>query len=127
MRIYKIKAFKKWATKEGISDQQLIAAVTEIRQGLVDAYLGGHVFKKRIAFAGQGKRGGARILLAYQADNKVFFIYGYAKNRQGNIRKEELIALKHYAKQLLAYTDIELDKAMGAGELVAVLAKTTKI
>jgi len=117
MQIYKIKSFNKWAAKEGLNDEQLLMAVIEIKRGLVDAYLGGNVFKKRIALSGQGKRGGARTLLAYQTDNKVFFIYGFAKNAKANVSKAELMALKTFAAQLLSYSDRQLEQALGSGEI----------
>jgi hypothetical protein len=56
----------KWAVNEGLDDQSLAAAVGEMEKGLVDARLGGQVYKKRVALAGRGKRGGARTLLGYQ-------------------------------------------------------------
>lgn len=66
MRIYKTKWFAKWARKEGLVDEALQDAVAEMNDGLVDADLGGHVYKKRAAIAGQGKRGGLRSLLAFK-------------------------------------------------------------
>jgi hypothetical protein len=42
----------------------LCAAVEEIASGLIEADLGGHVLKKRVALAGRGKSGGARVLIA---------------------------------------------------------------
>ena len=52
MRIFKNKAFDKWAAKEGLTDDALRAAVSEIERGLVDAELGGHVLKKWVALVG---------------------------------------------------------------------------
>lgn len=80
MRIFKNKTFTRWARKEGLSDAALIQAVAEAEQGLIDVDLGGHVYKKRVALAGRGKSGGARTVLAYQVNEKAFFIYGFAKN-----------------------------------------------
>ena len=77
MRIYKNKAFHKWATKEGLNNKALLEAVTEIEKGLIDANLGGHLYKQRVAVGGKGKSGGVRILLAYKPADKVFFIYGF--------------------------------------------------
>ena len=54
MRIFKNKAFNKWAEKENVSDDALREALKEIERGLVDADLGGHVFKKRVPVAGKG-------------------------------------------------------------------------
>lgn len=112
MNIYKNKLFDKWAAKEGIDDSDLTIAVREIEQGLVDANLGGNILKKRIAIGHKGKSGGARTILAYQIEDKAFFIYGFAKNSQANIKKEELQALKLYAKTLLNYSNDEIALAI---------------
>ena len=110
MRIFKNKAFIKWASKEGLNDEVLRNAVTEIEQGLVDADLGGYVFKKRVAISGRGKSGGARTLLAYKVGGKAFFIYGFAKNTRANIKDDELKGLKAYASVLFGYNDIALKR-----------------
>lgn len=52
MRIFKNKVFNKWAAKEGLDDNALRSAVDEMARGLIDADLGGHVVKKRVALAG---------------------------------------------------------------------------
>ena len=57
MRVLKNKAFSKWAAREGISDSALRTAVNQMERGLVEADLGGHVFKKRVAVPGKGKSG----------------------------------------------------------------------
>lgn len=120
MQIYKSKAFHKWAVKEGLKDIALQLAAQEMEQGLVDADLGGHIVKKRIAIEGRGKRGGVRTLLAYQSGSKAFFIYGFAKNAKSNIKADELRALKAYAVTLLSYSDQGLRKAVKAGALIEV-------
>lgn len=120
MRILKNKAFSKWASKEGLSDDALVAAVDEMECGLVDADLGGHVFKKRVAVGGRGKSGGVRTLLAYKVDDKAFFIYGFAKNMRANIKVEELKGLRAYAQLLLNYDDKELSQAVKSGALIEV-------
>ena len=101
MQVYKSKWFSKWADKEDLSDQDLSAAVKEMVNGLIDADLGGHVMKKRVALQGQGKSGGTRTLLAFKVGDKAFFMYGFAKNQQDNISAKELKALKAMAKQVL--------------------------
>ena len=50
MRIFKNKLFDKWAHKEGITDKMLRVDVAEMEDGLIDADLGGHVYKKRVAY-----------------------------------------------------------------------------
>lgn len=120
MRIYKTRAFSKWAVKEGLNDNALYAAVEEMERGLIDAELGGHVVKKRVALAGRGKSGGARTLIVYQVNNEAFFVYGFAKNARANIKEEELKGLKAYAAILLGYSEKELNEAMKAAVLIKV-------
>ena len=120
MRIFKTKWFKKWATKEGLSDAALSVAVAEMERGLIDADLGGQVVKKRVALSGRGKSSGARTLIAYRQGVKTFFVYGFAKNQQANMGDKELQALKRLAGELLGYTDTALTKAVKAGELIEV-------
>ncbi|HGM5485051.1 TPA: type II toxin-antitoxin system RelE/ParE family toxin [Serratia marcescens] len=40
---------------------------------LYDANLGGCVYKKRIARAGAGKRGGYRVLIVFRDEERLFF------------------------------------------------------
>lgn len=120
MRIFKTRQFSKWADDEGLIDESLKDAVNEITQGLVDAKLGGSVYKKRIGIAGRGKRGGVRTLLAYVEGDRSVFMYGFAKNQRENISKEEKQALKDLAKVYLAYSDVGLKKAIKAKILIEV-------
>jgi len=121
MRVFKNKWFQKWAAKEGLDDEALRTAVEEMENGLIDAELGGHVVKKRVALPGRGKRGGSRTLVVYQQADKAFFVYGFAKNERANINDKELKALKLLATQLLGYTNPALVKAIEAGELIEVI------
>ncbi|HFE37238.1 MAG TPA: hypothetical protein ENK06_02305 [Gammaproteobacteria bacterium] len=52
MRIFKTKAFNKWA-KGLLLDDSLLVASHEIAAGNFDASLGQKVYKKRIAVAGR--------------------------------------------------------------------------
>lgn len=103
-----------------MSDDTLRAAVDEMERGLIDANLGGHVMKKRIAVGGRGKSGGVRTLLAYKSDDKAFFVYGFAKNARANVSTDELRALKLLAKELMSYSDKALTKAIQHGALIEV-------
>jgi len=120
MRIFKTQWFTKWAKKEKLPDSSLVAAVEEMEQGLVDADLGGHVMKKRVALPGRGKSGGARTIIAYQVEDKAFFIYGFAKNKRDNVSAKELQALQVLAADLLEYTAPMLESAMKENELTEV-------
>ena len=120
MRIFKNKLFSKWAEKEGIGDSVLRTAVDEMERGLIDADLGGHVVKKRVAIGDRGKSSGVRTLLAYRIGTKAFFVYGFAKNARANISAYELKALKHLAKELLSYNEQALTEAVEQGALIEV-------
>ena len=120
MLAFKTKAFAKWASGEGLGDHALPAAVAEIEQGLIDAKLGGHVVKKRVALPGRGKRGSTRTLVAFRQGDKAFFIYGFAKNERANVNDKELRALKLLATELLNYAAPDLAKATMTGELIEI-------
>lgn len=112
MRIFKTRWFHKWAISEQLDDKALLRAVREIGNGLVDANLGGHVFKKRIGLHGRGKRGGVRTLVAFKTTDRIFFIYGFPKNQRADVKVDELKALKSYARELLGYSDGAVTKAI---------------
>ena len=118
-RLFKTKTFNRWSSVE-VTDQALCKAVTEIKQGLVDANLGGNVFKKRVAIAGRGKRGGARTLIATRMQDRWFFVFGFNKNERDNISSDELKYLQQLASDLLSLNDQQLEIALNAGELLEV-------
>jgi len=120
MDIFKSKWFNKWALKEGLSDRALIDAVRDLENGLNDGDLGAHVYKKRAAAVGQGKRGGYRTIVAFKVADKAFFIFGFSKNQRDNIDKKELKALKLMAKELLGYSEHQLKIVINEGELIEV-------
>ncbi len=91
-----------------------------MERGLIDADLGGPVYKKRVAIQGRGKSGGVRTLIAYQVQDRAFFIYGFAKNKRANISNKELQALQIIANNLLNHNDKMLDHLLNQKELVEV-------
>ncbi|MFT5794051.1 MAG: hypothetical protein ACI9OF_002103 [Saprospiraceae bacterium] len=123
MRIIKTKDFSKWAGKEGLTDKALSDTMTEIENGLVDANLGGNVYKKRVAVGSKGKSGVIRTLLAYKFGDKAFFLYCFAKNVRANIKTDEEKALRLLAKTFMAYSAKELNKAVKAGALIETKVK----
>lgn len=106
--------------KAGLADDALCNAVSEMAQGLVDADLGGHVVKKRVALPGQGKRGGARIIVATRMAEHWFFLFGFGKNERANIDKDELKVFQEVARELLGFDGQQLAIALTAGEIVEV-------
>ncbi len=117
MNVYMTRPFKKWAAQAGLSPSMLLAAVDEMDKGLVDADLGGGLFKKRIARQGSGKRGGYRVLIVTRYQGLWFFVYGFPKNARTNIKPEEQRAYREFAQELLAYTDKGIQKLIVSGEL----------
>ena len=120
MRIFKNKAFHRWAKEVGVSNKNLKEAINEISNGLYEANLGGNIFKKRIAMDGRGKSAGARTIVAFRTDKHVFFVYGYAKNVRSTISEQEENALKKLAKLYFSFSDEQVAQAMRIGELVEV-------
>jgi hypothetical protein len=120
MSIYTTRWFDRWARKQGLTTTSLCAAVREMAEGLYDGDLGGGLFKKRIARAGQGKSGGFRTLVVTNKDNRWVFVFGFPKNERSNIDKDETEALKKLAAHLLSLTAQALDTAQRAGELMKV-------
>ncbi len=114
MRIFKTKLFDQWAHKSDLSDEILCTAVHDIEAGQYEANLGGYLYKKRIAIPGKGKSGGLRTILAFRKDDKAFFVYGFAKNKQANISQDELSVYKELAKLLLAFNDAEINQALSS-------------
>lgn len=117
MRAFKTKVFARWATKQGLTDQTLMDAVREMERGLMGDRLGGHVYKKRIALPGRGKRSSTRVVIAYRRGERAFFVLGFARKERAHIDQDDLKALKLLAKELLGYIDPALEKAINAGEL----------
>jgi len=121
VRIFKVKAFARWARKEGIKNDVLLKAVREIQSGLIDAQLGAAVVKKRIPASSRGKRGGARTIVAFHSDKHIFFMYGYLKNDTADIDHSELKAIRQYAQNLLDLTEDQIRHLVSDEALVEVI------
>lgn len=119
-RVFTTRSFARWARREGLRDAVLCDAVAEMECGLVDADLGGGVFKKRVPLAGRGKRGGARVLVATRRDGRWFFVYGFLKSERENVEARELAALQLLAAALLGVTIAATDTAIRLGELTEI-------
>ncbi len=115
MRIFKNKAFAKFARKEQISDAKLWEAVTAAEKGNIDADYGGGVIKQRIARTNQGKSGGYRAIIYYRQADKAFFVYGFSKNARDNIEEDEERELKRQAKITFALSNEQLLKLLENG------------
>jgi hypothetical protein len=117
MQVFTTKHFRRFAKDNDISEELLCEAVRELGIGLVHASLGGPVFKQRIARKGQGKSGGFRSIIFFKANERAFFVYGFAKNVQENVGRDDLTELKALAKEMFDYDDKTLRLSIESGEL----------
>ena len=89
-------------------------------QGVVDADLGGGVLKQRIARSGQGRARGYRSIVLFRRGERAFFVHGFAKSRQANIRPDERKAFQALTDVLLGLQEAEVAAAMANGTITEV-------
>lgn len=116
-RILKTRLFCRWMKKVALEDEALCKAIAEMERGLIDANLGGQLYKKRVSLPGRGKRGSTRTLIATNRTNRWIFIFGFEKNEKENLTSAELSYLQMLAQDLLEYTDSDLDTAIIKGKI----------
>ncbi|MDC9615956.1 type II toxin-antitoxin system RelE/ParE family toxin [Xenorhabdus khoisanae] len=126
MGLYKISSFKKSTKKINISDQQLLNAAQEVKNGKFEADLGGGVIKKRIAIHGKGKSGGIRVIIFFKVNNHLFFADGWSKNSISSkgakeIEDDEWEAYKQLSKLFLSYTDNKISELITHGILEEII------
>ena len=119
-RILKTHTFNRWLRKTLLSDTALLKAIDEMERGLVDADLGGNVYKKRVALPGRGKSGSARTLIATNREDRWIFMFGFEKNDKEKITQPELAYLQSVAQIFLGYSNDELQLAIAKGEFLEV-------
>lgn len=79
-RVLVTRAFARWCT---LREAALCRAAWEIEAGRFEADLGGGIVKKRIAYSGRGKSGGARVLVARSSRLCMVFLVGRDKSDPG--------------------------------------------
>lgn len=114
------KVFARFARKKRLDDARLCEALSRAERGSVDADLGGHLIKQRVARPGGGRSGGTRVLIAYVTEQRGVFLYGFANNERDNIDSRELEDLKKLARHYLGYTDTQIGMALQEKELTEV-------
>ncbi len=127
MRILKTKWFSRFARKEGLADDKLLAAVRQIESGLIDADYGGGLIKKRIARDGGGKSGGYRTIIAYRSETRAIFMFSFAKSYKDNLTKSEVAEYKAAAEIYLGLSDSQIVQAVENKELEEVLYNAKEI
>ncbi|HBT32114.1 MAG TPA: hypothetical protein DEB15_04395 [Pusillimonas sp.] len=119
-RILKRKDFARWQAAEKLPDAVLCKAVQEMESGLIDADLGGSLYKKRVARPGGGKRGGYRTLLSARIGSRHVFLHGFPKSDKASITQDEKKALQFAGKVFLELSTEALSKALQANVLLEV-------
>ena len=114
------KQFAKWASKQKIPKYELASALSEVQAGIYEASLGGHIYKKRIRFEGQGKSGSGRTIVCYKRSDITIFIHGFAKNDKDNLSSRELHTFKEFAKILLGLSQDGIATAIENGDFIEV-------
>ena len=116
MRVFKTRAFVRFARRERIADSAFCGAVERAERGNVDADLGGHIIKQRVAREGQGRSGGYRTLIAFRSEARAVFLFGFAKKDQENVSGGELKELQKAAAEMLAWSDADVAALVNAGK-----------
>ncbi len=120
MRVFKTRVFNRWAVKAGVTDIALLKAVSDIERGLIDADLGGNLFKQRVALPGRGKSGSTRTLLATRFAGTLYFLFGFEKKDRDNITQRELAIYQSLASTLVVFSNDQIEVALKANELMEV-------
>jgi hypothetical protein len=120
VRIFKTKTVARFTRRERIADVSLCDAIDQAERGLVDADLGGGLIKQRVARAGQGKRGGYRMLIAFRSKLRAVFLFGFAKSELDNIDGDQLETLREIAAHWLAADAQNIERAIKDGLLIEV-------
>jgi hypothetical protein len=119
VRIFKTRTLAKFTRQNGIIDATLVAAVENAMRGLIDADLGGHIIKQRVARPGQGKRGGFRMLIGFRSDLAIV-LFGFAKNERENIDGDQLKTLREIVATWFAADEKKIAQALADGILIEV-------
>jgi hypothetical protein len=112
--------------KTSLTDAALCKAISEMAIGLVDADLGGGVFKKRVALPGQGKSGSARTLVATYKRQRWFYVFGFEKSDRSNITSAELEAVQSIGADLLRLTEDQLVTHLASQAIVEICHDSEK-
>ena len=108
--------FDRFARKNNIAIAELLAVINRTEKGLIDASLGGHIIKQRIARPQQGRSKGYRSIIVYQQSTKAFFVYGFAKGDKDNITASEEAVFKTMAPYLLSLSATQLQQLIKQGD-----------
>jgi hypothetical protein len=89
---------------------------------MIDADLGGGVYKQRVRRSGSGKSGSFRTILLLRLEEIAIFVDGFRKSDQANISQQELKAFRLIAKNLLVHPKA-VAAALEEGKLIEVICE----
>ena len=87
---------------------------------MIDADLGGFLYKERVAHLGAGKSGGYRTLLSARIGSSYVLLHGFPKSGEANSTQDEKKARQFAGKVFLELTADALSKALRSGVLLEV-------
>ncbi|MBK1613219.1 hypothetical protein CKO44_07000 [Rubrivivax gelatinosus] len=119
-QIFKRRDFARWQAGEKLTDAALCKAVQEMENGLIDADLGGGLYKKRLARQGAGKSSGCRTLLSARIGGRYVFLHGFSRSDKANITQDEKAALQFAGRVFLELSAQALSTALQTGVLLEV-------
>lgn len=120
INVFKRRDFARWQDGEKLPDDLLCKAAAEMEKGLVDADLGGFLYKKRVARPGGGKSSGYRTVLSARIGSRYVFLHGFPKSDKANISQAEKVVLRFAGKVFLDLSGDALSKALQTKVLLEV-------
>jgi len=120
VRIFKNKAFHKFARKEGIKDSELKDIVNQLETGQFYADLGGSVYKMELARKSEGKHSGFRTIVVFKSEFRTFFLFGFPKSEMSNIGEKTLKAYKEQAKYNLSMSEENIIHLLNIKNLIEI-------
>ncbi len=120
VKAFKTRTFQRWASKVGVTDAALLNAMVQMERGLIDADLGGNLYKQRVALPRRGKSGSTRTIIATRFAGVLFFLYGFEKSDRDNISAKELVLYQRLARGFLEMTEVQIATALAEQVLVEV-------
>jgi len=118
MNLYKTRSFARIAARVGITGAALKKSAEEISQGLIQADLGGQVFKQRVPLLWRGQRGGGRIVVAISPRADLYiFVHCYLAKDQDNIAPGEEDAFRELGRIYSNLSAEDMEAAVISGLL----------
>jgi hypothetical protein len=121
LRVFLSRQVSKLVRSERLPAGALCQAAREVvggRFGGGEAFLGGDLFKKRVAREGGGKSGGFRFIIAYRAPKvqRVLFVHAFAKNEASTLTPKGHSALAKVARAFVRTDDEQIQELLAARE-----------